>query len=225
MNGETQLQIVVTAVNDAAGALENVGESLSTMQKAATEAATSMSTDIQNSLTTSEEAIAEAAQASLSQWEDATTDIEDAFANMETPISEVFSSLVSTNAEAAAAVSEVWKEQSKAIEADLAAALSVDDAAAAGEEAGTAAAEGFGGYFKEMILGYALDQIGTFLSGGIESAVASASKNGNQISTLTAQIDQQKASIAVNEAALQKWVGTTAQVNARTRKSRRQHRG
>lgn len=213
---ESTLQIVITAVNNAAAAISDVQESLTGLSQGASEVAT----DVSNSLSAAEEAIVAQAQGAVDAWEATTQNIDASFEAVETPISEVMNALVSVNQEAAAAVATAWQEQSKAMEDDLAAALSeaepavVADATALGEAGGTAAGEGFGGYFKKMIIGYALDQIGSFLSGGIDSAVQAASKSANQIATITAQIEQQKAAIATNEAALQKWTGTTVQVNA-----------
>ena len=45
-------------------------------------------------------------------------------------------------------------------------------------------------------------------------APAPTAENATQIASLTAQINSQKASIAGDEAALQKWTGTTAEVGA-----------
>jgi chromosome segregation ATPase len=47
-----------------------------------------------------------------------------------------------------------------------------------------------------------------------ESAVSDAAVNPERIAQLTDQINQQKAAIAQHQAELNKWVGTTAQVEA-----------
>ena len=67
------------------------------------------------------------------------------------------------------------------------------------------------GYFP---VGYALDQVGGALLGGVESAASDAAVNPERIAQLTEQINQQKAAIAQHQAELNKWVGTTAQVDA-----------
>jgi hypothetical protein len=212
MENESQLQIVISAVNEAGEQITEVGEQLSGLGPIAEAAGTAIS----DSLTPAEDAVVAQAQAAADAWKVAAESIPDDFAAIETPMSEVFDALASANAEAAATVSAAWATQGKAMEADLSAAIADAEPAvvAESEAMGSAAGEGFGGYFKKMIVGYIGEQIGSFLSGGIDSAVQAASKNANQIATLTAQIDQQKASIASNEAALQKWTGTTIEIAA-----------
>jgi hypothetical protein len=107
------------------------------------------------------------------------------------------------------------------MEADLAAAMTEMETVATegGEAAGAGAAEGFGGYFKKMIIGLGLEQVGTVLSGGIESAVSAVAQSGDTIAKLTAQIEQQRAEIQVHEAALQKATGTIAASSAAHQKA------
>jgi ABC-type transporter Mla subunit MlaD len=64
------------------------------------------------------------------------------------------------------------------------------------------------------LVGYALDQVGGALLDGVESAASDAAVNPERIAQLTDQINQQKAAIAQHQAELNKWVGTTAQVDA-----------
>jgi hypothetical protein len=217
---ETQLQIIVSLVDEATAQLGEVSGALQTMSGQASEAAATMSSSMDASFSTAEEAAIAAAQASLAQWNELPEAIATDFEEIVPTTDELLQSLVETNQQAAAAVASAWQTSGQAMEDSLAAAMNevdtelVTNATAAGEAAGTAAGEGFGGYFKKMIIGYAFEQIGSFLSGGIESAIAAASQSQDKISTLTAQIQQQKASIAENEAALQKWTGTTVEVNA-----------
>jgi hypothetical protein len=70
------------------------------------------------------------------------------------------------------------------------------------------------GYFKGLLVGYALDQVGGALLGGLESAVSDAPVNPDRIAQLADQINKQKAAISQHQAELDKWVGTTAQVDA-----------
>ena len=212
---ETQLQIIVTAVNEAADQLAEVSGQLTGLGRQAGEAGTAIS----SSLTDAEQAAAEAAQATIDSWDAAIGPdgaIVEAAASAVEPIGASFASISESGLAAANSMSEGWQKSLQALQDDMTAADTtiVEGATAAGEAAGTAAGEGFGGYFKKMIIGYALEQIGSFLSGGIESAVSAASTSTNKISTLTTQIGQQKADIQVNEAAMQKWTGTTAEVNA-----------
>jgi hypothetical protein len=213
---DTQLQIVISVLNNASEQLAEVGGQLSSLGTDATTAAETM----QSSLSAAEEQIAASAQAAADAWAITSSDISKDFEEIVPAVSEVLQSLAEVNESAAMQVAATWKAQGQAMEADIAAAMTevettmVGEATAAGEAAGTAAGEGFGGYFQKMIVGFAFEQIGSFLSGGIESAIAAVSKSGNQIATLTAQIDGQKASIAVNEAALRMWRGTTVQIAA-----------
>lgn len=235
--GETQLQIVINAVNNASEGLASVQDSLSELSTGASEAASS----ITESFSTAEQAAINQAQAMADAWGTATESIDADLEEIVPTTDELIQALVETNQQAAAQVAAAWAASGEVIEAGLDAALSapfktlkqleeeaaaavteidasmteIDASATAGaEKAGADAAEGFGGYFKKMIVGYALDQIGSFLSGGIDSAIEGASKSKDQIATITAQIDQQKASIATNDAALMHWVGTTQGVAA-----------
>ncbi|MBU6462746.1 MAG: hypothetical protein KGK01_09255 [Bradyrhizobium sp.] len=74
------------------------------------------------------------------------------------------------------------------------------------------AANSMHGYFKGLLVGYALNRVGGAFLGGVESAVSDAAVNPERIAQLTDQINQQKAAIAQHQAELNKWVGTTAQV-------------
>ena len=51
-------------------------------------------------------------------------------------------------------------------------------------------------------------------TGGVESAVSDAAVNPERIAQLTDQINQQKAAIAQHQAEFNKWMGTTAQLEA-----------
>jgi hypothetical protein len=209
---ETQLQIVINAVNAAADQLSEVSDQLTQLGTSAGEASTAIS----GSLNAAEVAAADAAIATATQWDDSLEEVSTAVSEAATSASSSFASISESALAAANGMSEGWQASMAELQETMASADSEIVAAAttAGEEAGTAAGQGFGGYFKEMIVGYGLEQIGSFLSGGIESAVAAASTTTNKIDTLTAQIAQQRAEIQVHEAALQKWVGTTLQVNA-----------
>lgn len=209
---DTQLRIVISAVNDAAGQLSEVGAQISNLGTQAGEA----SAQISSSLNAAEEAAADAAIATATQWDESLEEVSSAVSEAATSASSSFASISESALASANSMAEGWQASMAELQETMASADSEIVAAAttAGEEAGTAAGEGFGGYFKEMIIGLGLEQIGSFLSGGIESAVAAASTTTNKIDTLTAQIAQQRAEIQVHEAALQKWVGTTVQVNA-----------
>lgn len=205
---ENDLQINITAVDEASGTLDNVAAAAEGMATAIDEAATVIAESLDGAFTASEEAAIAAAELAAEAWGGAANSVVDDFEQIETPISEVFNALVEVNAEAAAKVAAAWAEEGQAMEDSLATALSavgeefagadaalVEGATTAGEAAGTAAAEGFGGYFKKLIVGYALEQIGTFLSGGIAAAIAAQAAPGNQIKDVTDQISVAQAAL------------------------------
>jgi len=209
---DTELQIIVSAINEAAPQLSEVGAQLTGLGTQAGEAAEQIS----SSLTAAEEAAADAAIATATQWDDSLEEVSTAVSEAATTATSSFAAISESALASANSMSEGWQASMAELQETMAQADAeiVAGATTAGEEAGAAAGTGFGGYFKEMIIGLGLEKIGSFLSGGIESAVAAASTSTDKINTLTAQIQQQKAEIQVNEAALQKWVGTTAEVNA-----------
>jgi hypothetical protein len=218
---DTQLQIVLSLIDNASAQLQEAQGAFANLGQAGSDAAA----QITDALTPAEEAVVAQAQAVFDAWagtndnivesaDSAVSEVEDAWAALPTAVQAPMDAL---------AQQMQTEMQQIAVEAQAAgeewAQGLVPAATKAGEEAGTAAAEGFGGYFKKMIIGYGLEQVGSFLSGGIDSAVAAAAQSQDKISTLTAQIQQQQASIAENEAALQRWSGTTTQVNAAHQKA------
>lgn len=91
-----------------------------------------------------------------------------------------------------------------------------EDTTAAADEMSAkvgSAANSMHGYFKGLSVGYALDQVGGALLDGVESAASDAAVNPERIAQFTQQINQQKAAIAQHQAELDKWMGTTAQVD------------
>jgi hypothetical protein len=212
---ETQLQIVITAVNDAADALQSVQTSLTELSQGASDAATGMT----DSLSAAEESIANQAQQVADAWGTAAESIDSDFEEIVPTTDELIQALVETNQQAAALVQTAWQASSTAMENDLAAALaSVDeDTTATMEDMTTKVQSGtisMHGYFRALIAGYSLERVGQDMIGMVEDVVSAAAGVPDQIAQITAQIDQQRASIQVNEAALEKWNGTTAEVNA-----------
>lgn len=213
---ETQLQIVLSLIDDASEQLQEAKGAFASLGQAGSEAAAQIS----SSLNAAEEDVVAQAQNTLAAWSTASDEIGQSFEAAVPTVEEALQNLAAANLSAAQQVAAQWQAEGQAmadsLAADIAAAepAMVTEAAAAGAAAGTAAGEGFGGYFKKMIIGYGLEQVGSFLSGGIDSAIAAVSKSSNAIANVTDQINQQKAAIAVHEAALLSWVGTTAHVNA-----------
>jgi hypothetical protein len=147
---ESQLQIVISVINNAAGQLAEVGTQLSALAEETAADASDMSasmsgaaTSMTDSLTSAEDAVVAAAEASLSQWTDAAEGIATAVEDATPTIDEAFNSLAETNAAAAARVQAAWAEDAASMEADLASALNgVDeDFDKTAEVASTAAGE------------------------------------------------------------------------------------
>jgi len=213
---DTQLQIVLSLIDNASAQLQEAQGAFANLGQAGSEAAA----QITSSLTSAEEAVVSQAQQVADSWATAADDIGETFEEAVPTVEAALQELGAINLSAAQQVAAQWQAEGQSMADSLAADIAasegpaVAEATAVGEAAGTAAGEGFGGYFKKMIVGYALEQAGSFLSGGIESAIAAASKSKDTVNQLTAQITQQKAEIQVNEAALQKWTGTTVEVNA-----------
>jgi hypothetical protein len=218
---DTQLQIVLSLIDNASAQLEEAQAAFGTLGQAATDAAT----QITDALTPAEEAVVAQAQEMVSSWSTASDEIATSFEEAVPSVEDALGALATANQAAAQQVVAQWQAEGDALSDSLAAAITEADAPAVaaattvGNDAGAAAGMGFGGYFKKMIVGYLAEQIGSFLSGGIDSAVAAAQKPNDQIATLTDQIKQQQAAIAENEAALQKWNGTTAAVSAAHQKA------
>jgi hypothetical protein len=213
---ETQLQIVVSLINDAADQLIEVGDQISALGTQATEAATQMT----DSFDAANESLANAAMQATQSWTEAEDGIEENAEGVQAAWDAAMEHITTANASVSDEIIAQWQAQGEAMEASIAQTMAEVDAtmesgaAAAGEAAGTAAGSGFFSAFRQLMVGYALEKIGEFLSGGISAAVTAAQQSSDKIASLTSQIDQQRASIAVNDAALQKWTGTTVEVNA-----------
>ena len=213
---ETQLQIVVSLINDAADQLIEVGDQITALGTQATEAATQMT----GSFDAANEALANAAMQATGSWTAAEDGIEENAEGVQAAWDAAMEHITAANANVSDEIIAQWQAQGVAMEQSIAQTMAEVDttmesgAAAAGEAAGTAAGSGFFSAFRQLMVGYALEKVGEFLSGGISAAVTAAQQSSDKIANLTSQIDQQRASIEVNEAALQKWTGTTAEVNA-----------
>jgi phage-related protein len=216
---DTQLQIIISLVNDAAGQLTEVGEQLSTLATQAADA----SELISSSLTTAEQTATEAAANVASTWSEEIEAIPGVTQAAFDTISEQWLGISETAESAATAASESWQNSLNDLQGMMAEATvaAEDDFAAVGEAASSAASNAGGsfGYFHNLILGMLAERSGGVLTGMVQDVISAAAGNPEQIAQLTDQIDQQRASIASNEVALTKWNGTTAAVSAAHQKA------
>lgn len=234
---EQDLQIQVTAVDDASEALDGVAETATEMGETFSEAAATINTalsTVTSSLTAAEEAIAEAAVASLDQWEEVGPGIAESIEAAVPTVQEALAQLIEVNQEAAQQVLAQWAEEGAAMEADLAAAMAETEAEV--EESTSNMSAGFLG------MGIALRLVGQPLQNFYETAVEGAatvqeaqvslssvvqdaitqggqvadtdSDIGKQKQYVIDQINAQKAALAAAEVQVSGYGKTTEQLNA-----------
>jgi hypothetical protein len=205
---ENDLQINITAVDDASQQIDNVAETVSEMADTFDSAATSINTalaSVSSGLTAAEEAMADAAAASIESWGGVGAEIGESVEAAVPTVQGALESLMESNAEAAQQVLEQWQQEGAAMEESLAATLAEADeeTAAAGETMNTNLAAGMAG------LGIALRLVGqplqnfyqTAVSGAaaaeqaqvsLSSVVQDAITQGGQVANVDSDIGQQK---------------------------------
>jgi hypothetical protein len=242
---ETELQIVITAVNDAATALSEVGTSLSAMSEQASVAATSMTASMEGSFSATEQAAVAAAEATLAEWAGTADAIENATSGLGEEFQSQMEVMNSSAAAAADAAATSWQASIGELDTAMATATAEvgDDFGTMAEEASAASDEiessisSVGGKIQAVgiqigILGAAFiapaaeavkaagDQTDAFdqLNNTVSNIYSNAGKPqaglATEIADLTAQINTERASIGSSEAAMTKWNGTTAEVEA-----------
>lgn len=216
---ETTLQIVISLINEAQSQLTEVADQLGSLGTVADEA----STQITNSLTEAEQAAADAAIAAAQQWEDFGATVTTATDNVATSAEAAFMGIPDAALAAANASSDGWQNSLADLQDMMAQATTVaeDDFAAIGEAAVSSSSKAGGsfGYFHNLILGMLAERVGGGITNAVQNVVSAAAGIPEQVAQLTAQINQQRASIVENEAALLRWNGTTAQVEAAHQKA------
>ena len=216
---DTTLQIVISLINDAASQLTEVSDQLASLGTTADEA----SAQITNSLTDAEQAVAEAAVTAANAWADSFDAIPGVTEDAYNAISEQWLGISESASTAASTATESWQNSLSELEDSMAQATTTieEDFAAMNNAAGASASSSGGsfGYFHNLILGMLAERVGSGISGAVHDVISAASGMPNQIAQLTAQIQQQQAAIHVNEAALLRWNGTTAQVQAAHQKA------
>jgi phage-related protein len=249
---ETQLQIIISVINDAAAQISEVGSQLSQLADQSASAASDMSSSMasagasmDSSLTAAEEAAADASLQSANSWLDAADQIDTAVSDAADGAETSFTQISEGALAAADATSASWQTSLSDLQSQMADTAEEVDSQMAGmaESAATAGEEmessisSVGGKFQAV--GIQAGLVGAaFLAPVVEAVQDAADKtsalaeglnqinnviqgasgpnpeNATQIASLTAQINAQKASIAEDDAALQKWTGTTVEIAA-----------
>lgn len=219
MDAQTQLQIVISLVNEAQSQLTEVSDQLASLGTVADEA----STQITNSLTDAEQAVAEAAVNAANAWESSFEAIPGVTEEAFNAITDQWLGISESAGSSAAAAAESWQNSLADLQTSMAQTTSAmeDDFVGISDAAATSASSAGGsfGYFHNLILGMLAERAGSGISSMVQNVVGAASGVPNQVAQLTAQIQQQQASIQENEAALLRWNGTTAQVQAAHQKA------
>jgi hypothetical protein len=172
------------------------------MENTASSAATAVSDSY---MQISDSALA-AASAASTDWQDSMSEIASLGAATEEEVNSQFAGMAD---EAATASSEMessissvgGKFQAVGIQAGLVGAAFLAPVVSSVQDAAD----------KTSALAQGLNQINNVIN---NAGTGSTAENATQIASLTAQINTQKATIAEDDAALQKWTGTTAEVSA-----------
>lgn len=203
---ESILQIVVTAVNEAATQLSEVVESLTGISEQAAETSSSATA----SLSEIGEIGAQSAASVSESWDESLADLDSMMAGANETMAEGFSGMAEDAATASgemeSSISSVGgKIQAVGIQLGILgagiAAPAVEAVKAAGDQQD------------------AFDQLGNTITNVYASASAPTAGYSTEVADLTAKINAQKASIAEADAAMQKWTGTTAEVSANHEKA------
>jgi hypothetical protein len=222
MDPENNLQINITAVDEASSTIEKVGASADEMATSIGEAADSIQSTMTSALTAAEEAAADAAVASAEAWIAASDEVAGSATAMAETVGSEFGA-VSTASEAAALATIPTWEDSMAEIASIGnmTAAEVDAAFARMGDAGEAAAtrsrssmSSVFGYFRYLMAGYMLQQLGGGLTGAVESAVTAAAGDPTKLAQLQDQLQSQQAELARLEVPISGKGKTTDQLNA-----------
>jgi hypothetical protein len=198
---ESILQIVISAVNEASEQIESVITSLTGIGEEA--AATSASAS--ESLSELGAEASASATTAVETWDQSLADLKEMMASADASVAEGFSGMADDAAksgeEMQSSISSVGgKLQAVGIQLGIMgaaiAAPAVEAVKAASDQAD------------------AFDQLGNTVANVYASAATPTAGYATEVADLTAKINAQKATIAEAGAAMQKWVGTTAEVSA-----------
>ena len=209
---EQDLQINITAVDEASGTLDNVAESADGMATAINEAADIIQTSMTDALSAVEVAAIDSSLASAEAWMGATDDITESAAAAAESLVGDFDAVGTASRDSALSSVTPWQTSFEEIAAIGAMTQEEVDAAFAGmgtaaEEGATkaeSAMHGMGSYFRTLIAGYMFETVGSSITGFVNQIVAAAAGGDpnkikdlqDQLATLEAQLDKQEQPIS-----------------------------
>lgn len=214
---DTQLQIVLSLIDQATGQLQEAQGALASLGQAGEDAAA----QITGALTPAEDAVVAQAQAAADAVAGASDEMAASVEGAAEDGEAAWMALTNDATLAATNATEGWVASMQELQDAMAQTTDAveEDFAAMGQAAGSSASTmgGVFGYFRYMIAGRFMEQAGGALSGAVQAVVnaAAAGDQGDKIAQLTAQIQQQQAAIAQHEASLQTESGTIDQINAK----------
>ena len=219
---EDDLQINITAVDDASGTIDAVAQSADGMASAIGKAADSIQNSLDNAFTASEEAAIESAMAAANAWMGATEDINSAMSDVVESTSGDMLTMEQEALAAAYATSEGWQASLREIQeigtetAEATDARFAEMGASAEKGAATAtnSMSSMHSYFRLLIAGYLADTAGKGLLGVVQDAVNAAAGDPTKLTDLTEQLKEQQAALAKLELPISGHNLTTSQLGA-----------
>jgi hypothetical protein len=219
---ENNLQINITAVDDASGTIDTVAASAEGMASAVEKAASSISESLDAAFTAGEEAAIDSAIASAKAWMGTAEEIDSAVASVAETTDGDFMNISDSALTAANAASESWQASLKEIASVGVMTEEETNAAFAGMATGAEASagkskdamSGMHSYFRLLIAGYLADTAGKGLIGMVQDAVNAAAGDPTKLTDLTNQLHEQQAALAKLELPISGHNLTTAQLAA-----------
>ncbi|CCD89855.1 membrane protein of unknown function [Bradyrhizobium sp. ORS 285] len=200
---EQNLQINITAVDQASGALDNVAESAESMSMAVGKAADGMAENLDTVFADVEAAAAKTAEAAANSWIAAVDDITTSAGEAASSIEADYDAIAGASGAAAGASTMSWDESLANL--DLMMNGTEEQAAAAfaamGGKAEESAAKatnamaGMHGYFRMLIAGYMAETAGKSLMSWVDDAVKAAAGDPTKLADLTNQLREQQAEL------------------------------
>lgn len=198
---ENDLQINITAVDEASGTLDNVAESAENMATSIGEAASSISETLDVAFSAAEQAAVDAALASANAWIDATEEIDSAVGTVVEASESGWSDISDSSLAAANASSESWQTSLEEIaslgtmtetEVDAAFVAMSDGAATAADKA-TSSMEGAMSVFRILMIANLAKQASSGLQGILDTLITAAAGDPTKLSQAQDQMAQLKA--------------------------------
>lgn len=198
---ENDLQINITAVDEASQTLQAVGQTAEGMAESIDQAAASIQDSLDVAFTAAEQAAIDAAVASTNAWTDASESIDSAMTTTAEAADEAFSQIPESAAVGAEAAAQSWQSSLEDIAAIGAMTQEEVDAAFAGMAAGAEAAAGKGvssiegmmSVFRILMLDQIAKQASSALSGALSTIIGAAAGDPTKLAQLTDQMRQLQA--------------------------------